>query len=421
MSAVYNENLRLPTWNPTGYPERPIPNIQGRQYGFIQGKPGAENTFNRAFREPFFVPKGEVSSTTTDLKFSPNPRFKEAEYVTKVEKDAVAAFLAVEKEKSRQAYFDELDSGNLFPRQGRIINLPRSVAIQVNSDGSTSAFHQPSWVRAQQNQTLGDTTKRIERSVDPRAPTVANAKEKNVILGQNHTVNLTNSGIETSTEVGRIGSTNKVELQSHATSPIQFPSNSVTKDFRTSPMDIDTVKYPSPNAYKLEPMDVDTKYPSPTKYDPPKVPNSKTINWPKVPRENSDEELYTRTHLLRAPSAPGGPWSKRVVEDKHEAQVRMQLLNAPFIPTHDPSMGWWRGGGGSPSSSSSSSPSSSPGSSPEHRMPGKRTLKAAKTAPAADWRSTIAPKIRPAPKKGKKDLSKVPPQLLPYVLKRMKK
>ncbi|KAI9093143.1 hypothetical protein DFS34DRAFT_631745, partial [Phlyctochytrium arcticum] len=292
MTAVFNESLALPTKSPLTSYEPSIPNIQSRQYGFIASKPG--ETYNRQMREPFFIPKGQVTSVTTDLKYVQNPRFTELEYVTKVEKDAVEAFLAVEKEKAHQLYFDELDEGNLLPRRGRKIVMPRSIGVQTNSDGTANIYHQPGYIRQQTNQQLGDQTKVVERPTDSRNPDKANVVEKNTILGQNHTVNLTDKGAQTSTEVGRIGSTNKVEIKSRDISPIQFPADSMTKDFRYSPLR--DVKYPSPTEFKIlspqsdkffSPLEESKDELASTPYEPPSKPQSRSIGTSSKPQKRS--------------------------------------------------------------------------------------------------------------------------------------
>ncbi|KAI9101360.1 hypothetical protein DFS34DRAFT_614128 [Phlyctochytrium arcticum] len=267
MTAVFNESLALPTKSPLTSYEPSIPNIQSRQYGFIASKPG--ETYNRQMREPFLYRKD---------------KFTELEYVTKVEKDAVEAFLAVEKEKAHQLYFDELDEGNLLPRRNRKIVMPRSIGVQTNSDGTANIYHQPGYIRQQTNQQLGDQTKVVERPTDSRNPDKANVVEKNTILGQNHTVNLTDKGAQTSTEVGRIGSTNKVEIKSTDISPIQFPADSMTKDFRYSPLR--DVKYPSPTEFKIlspqsdkffSPLEESKDELASTPYEPPSKPESRSI------------------------------------------------------------------------------------------------------------------------------------------------
>ncbi|KAJ3143904.1 hypothetical protein HDU89_001358, partial [Geranomyces variabilis] len=207
-----------------------ILNIQQKQYAFIQGAPG--KTFNRVTKKKFFVPgHKDVSSIFDKPGNIENPiQWKAAEYQSKVSKNAIEALHAVESEKAKQAYFDKLDANNLFPRKGRSIALPRSVASQTNADGSATIFHQPGWIRMQQNQFIGDTTKSVER-VGDGLPDVANPRPGKTILGSNKVMNKTNNAETMTEETGRIGNVSSISMGTDVPS-FSIPKHRV-RDLRT--------------------------------------------------------------------------------------------------------------------------------------------------------------------------------------------
>ncbi|KAI9101675.1 hypothetical protein DFS34DRAFT_591520 [Phlyctochytrium arcticum] len=381
---IQNEILTLPTRSAFGDLQPGIPNIHASD--FTPVKPGL--AYNSQNRRKFYIPKkGPLISNAVSLAATASPRFVEGDYISKVSRDAVEAYMAVEKHKAQQVVFDELDKDNVFPRKGRMVPIINGVSTTRNSDGTYNAYHQPGHMRFMQNQPLGDVSKVVERPTPPGNPSIGNRPENYTTLASNHTIHVTNNGTQTSEEVGRIGGKKgPIISPMEQDSRMYIPSSSVTKDFRTtstspiafSPMS--GVKYPSisPVEYKVQPMED-----SPVNYKPiyPKVEPMEDVKYspvnykpiyPKIPhRDNSDEELKTRMHILGAPST-GQPFKKsRTVQDDHEAEARLKLLGAPIIPSHDPNMGWHRGN--SPPNSPWSSPRSprnfSPPSSPSSAYP----------------------------------------------------
>ncbi|KAJ3131155.1 hypothetical protein HDU90_008685 [Geranomyces variabilis] len=186
---------------------QPVLNIQQRQFGYIQGAPG--KAFNRLTKEPFFVPSRkavpDVFAKRTTVE---NPiQWQAAQYQSKVAKNAVEALHAVEAERVKQAYFDELDQNNLFPRKGRSIVLPRSVSVGTSNNDGTTIYHQPSWIRAQTNQFVGD-------------------------VRSNKVINMTDTGTSMSEEHDRVGKTTPIVMSSGHTQT-DFPKHRV-RDVRTT-------------------------------------------------------------------------------------------------------------------------------------------------------------------------------------------
>ncbi|KAI8816358.1 uncharacterized protein EV422DRAFT_571730 [Fimicolochytrium jonesii] len=227
-----DRNAGLPTAAAFTYPNQPILNIHARQYGFIRGKPGA--TFNRLFHTGFYVPgKGVVKDVfNRPLSVAEKVTLRAAPYQSKVARDAVDALHAVEKERAKQAYFDELDANNLFPRRGRTIALPRSVASQTNSDGSATIFHQPAWVRTQQNQFVGDVTSNVQRGGDSHLPEKGNSNAGKPILGINPVVTKRDDGESLTDEIGRLGKVSGITFGTQ-TSPVLSPPKHAVRDMRS--------------------------------------------------------------------------------------------------------------------------------------------------------------------------------------------
>src|SRR5690348_5083026 len=119
-----DEQSRLPTRGPFDLPvPQPELNIRMNQRGFITGKPNSD--FDQVFKTPFFVPKvGEVKDVFRRTQSAPDPVvLRAAQYQSKVSRDAIEALHAVEGEKARQAFFDEMDKNNIFPRRGRSVPI----------------------------------------------------------------------------------------------------------------------------------------------------------------------------------------------------------------------------------------------------------------------------------------------------------
>ncbi|KAI8584975.1 hypothetical protein BDZ88DRAFT_442794 [Geranomyces variabilis] len=230
--SIYDERPnRLPTMNAFEFGAQPVLNIQQRQFGYIQGAPG--KAFNRLTKEPFFVPSRkavpDVFAKRTTVE---NPiQWQAAQYQSKVAKNAVEALHAVEAERVKQAYFDELDQNNLFPRKGRSIVLPRSVSVGTSNNDGTTIYHQPSWIRAQTNQFVGDVSKNLERSAEGM-PERANPNPGYTILGSNKVINMTDTGTSMSEEHDRVGKTTPIVMSSGHTQT-DFPKHRV-RDVRTT-------------------------------------------------------------------------------------------------------------------------------------------------------------------------------------------
>jgi hypothetical protein len=221
-------NSRLPTQSLL-FGDQPILNIQSSQYGYIQGKPGV--AYNRSTKKPFYIPEKknfpgvfDISSTTDNVI-----QWQAAQYQSKVAKNAVEALHAIESAKAQQAYFDELDKNNLFPRAGRSVNLSNSVQSQTNSDGSTTIYHQPGWLRVQQNQFIGDSTQNV--NVPSNGPTNPNPSTANTILGSNKVMTKTNESETMTEEFGRIGKTSGIAMGTDTPS-FDVPKHRV-RDLRT--------------------------------------------------------------------------------------------------------------------------------------------------------------------------------------------
>lgn len=196
---------RLPHREIKSFPSNPIPNVQGRQYAFNLGRQIPKETYNRSFKTKFYVPGKSVGDIFSKVKDGDQPpRFRAGDYVSKVSRDAVEALYAVEREKSKNYYFDELDKDNLFPRGGRKISVPRSIATETLDDDTINLYHQPNYIRTQQNQSVGDTTREIETQTDV-FPNIANPPPATTVLGTNTVLDKHDYGDTISSEIGRIG------------------------------------------------------------------------------------------------------------------------------------------------------------------------------------------------------------------------
>ncbi|KAJ3002798.1 hypothetical protein HKX48_002097, partial [Thoreauomyces humboldtii] len=203
-------------------------------YAFIPGAAaGKEHTFNRITHNRFYVPgkkqAGDVfaRAATLDSGFQINP----AQYQSKVAKDAVTAFRALQQEKANSAYFDSLDSNNLFPRRNRPVAVSGSVQSQTNADGSTTFFHQPAWIRMQQNQMLGDTVA-VERTSGANLQDGANGPTQATILAHQNVMNKTDSSEFLSKETGKLAESPSVLLNGSNSGFPEVPSHRV-RDLRT--------------------------------------------------------------------------------------------------------------------------------------------------------------------------------------------
>ncbi|KAI9088829.1 hypothetical protein DFS34DRAFT_652584 [Phlyctochytrium arcticum] len=230
MTEVYNERLTLPTVSPFLDLQPGILNVHASDFSPV--KPGL--AYNSQNRRKFHIPKkGPLISNAVSLPTTPNPRFREGDYMSKVSRDAVEAYIAVEKHKAEQVYFDELDKDNLFPRKGRMVPVVNSVATKANSDGTFTAYHQPPHVRFMQNQDLGDTSKVVERPTEPGNPSIGNRPESHTLMGSNNNLQVTDNYLRVSEEVGRIGGSKGPALVRDEKPPaLSIPS--VTKDLRTA-------------------------------------------------------------------------------------------------------------------------------------------------------------------------------------------
>ncbi|KAI9008009.1 hypothetical protein BC832DRAFT_538937 [Gaertneriomyces semiglobifer] len=114
--------------------------------------------------------------------------------------------------------------------------MPKSISYRENDDGSYTVFHQPGYIRQQQNQLIGDTTQRVaHRAGDTHLPTTSQANPRRglTLSTQTPSLNLTSVGTQVGESHGVVGEMERINFSTQTEPPVEMRRDTIVRDFTT--------------------------------------------------------------------------------------------------------------------------------------------------------------------------------------------